>query len=115
MTGLDLETAKREQLPILTVVLKNSTMAIERESLVTSHELYGTRNVGGDYVGIARALGCWAEQISHPEALQDGFRRAREVTESGQPALLEIVTSAETDFAPRTFGRSEAESSESLR
>ncbi|MDQ6878813.1 MAG: thiamine pyrophosphate-requiring protein, partial [Candidatus Dormibacteraeota bacterium] len=61
MTGMDMETAVRERIPILTVVLKNSTMAIETETLVRSHELYGTRSVGGDYAGVARALGCWAD------------------------------------------------------
>ena len=109
MTGMDLETANREGLPILTVVLKNSTMAIETETLVRSHELYGTRNVGGDYVGVARALGCWAEQVADPNALQDAFRRARAETEDGRAALLELITSEETEFAPRRLARVDAQ------
>jgi acetolactate synthase-1/2/3 large subunit len=112
MTGMDLETASRENLPILTIVLKNSTMAIETETLVHSHELYGTRNVGGDYVGVARALGCWAEQVVNPNDLQSAFRRARVATQEGHASLLEIVTSAETEFAPRRLDRVEPENRE---
>ncbi len=38
MTGLDFETAVRNEIPITTIVLNNSAMAIERHALVTSHE-----------------------------------------------------------------------------
>jgi acetolactate synthase-1/2/3 large subunit len=56
MTGLDLETATRARLPILTIVLKNSTMAIERHSLTISHEKQGSRDLGGEYFEIAWSL-----------------------------------------------------------
>ncbi len=39
MTGLDFETAVRCGIPITTVVLNNSAMAIERHALVVSHDL----------------------------------------------------------------------------
>src|SRR5256712_9926533 len=47
MTGLDFETAVRCGIPILTVVLNNSAMAIEIPHLVVSHDKYGARNIGG--------------------------------------------------------------------
>jgi thiamine pyrophosphate-dependent acetolactate synthase large subunit-like protein len=36
MTGMDFETAVRNDIPIRTIVLNNSAVAIERHALVTS-------------------------------------------------------------------------------
>ena len=57
MTGLDFETAARCGIPIITVVLNNSTMAVETGAMATSHELYGTRDLGGNYADMGRAMG----------------------------------------------------------
>jgi thiamine pyrophosphate-dependent acetolactate synthase large subunit-like protein len=56
MTGLDFETAVRSNVPILTVVLNNSTMAIEIPHMKLSHEKYRTRDLGGNYAALAREL-----------------------------------------------------------
>ena len=40
MVGLDFETAVRSSVPITTVVLNNSTMAVETNAMQRSHELY---------------------------------------------------------------------------
>ena len=99
MTGLDFETAVRSDLPILTVVFNNSTMAIERYTLVPSHRLYHTRDLGGDYAGIARDLGGWAERVEHPSEVAPAIERAKRATEDGHAALLEVITSEEIDFS----------------
>ena len=57
MTGLDFGTAARNNIPILTIVLNNSTMAIETTHMARSHELYGTRDIGGSYADMALAMG----------------------------------------------------------
>src|SRR3989441_126696 len=57
MTGLDFETAVRCGIPILTVVLNNSAMAIEIPHLVVSHDKYGARNIGGRYADLGCAPG----------------------------------------------------------
>jgi acetolactate synthase-1/2/3 large subunit len=101
MTGLDFETAVRTGIPILTVVLNNSAMAIEIPHLVLSHEKYKTRDIGGRYADLARAMGGWAERVERPEEISGAFARARKATESGQAALLEFVTSQETAFSHR--------------
>lgn len=101
MTGLDFETAVRSNIPILTVVLNNSTMAIETTHMATSHEMYKTRDLGGDYSEMAKAMGGWSEKVSDPNAIEDAFKRAREVTENGKAALLEFVTSEEQEFSYR--------------
>jgi thiamine pyrophosphate-dependent acetolactate synthase large subunit-like protein len=101
MTGLDFETAVRSRIPILTVVLNNSLMAIEIQHMKLSHERFGTIDIGGNYANIARELGGWSERVEHPSQLGDAFLRARRQTEEGRAALLEIITSAETEFSYR--------------
>ena len=98
MTGLDFETAVRSKIPIITVVLNNSTMAVETRSMADSHRMYNTRDLGGDYADMARAMGGYAERIEDPNDVVAAFQRARRVTEEeGQAVLLEFITSAETE------------------
>ena len=105
MVGLDLETAVRAEIPIITVVLNNSTMAVETESMKVSHGLFKTRDIGGDYADVAHALGAHAERIEEPREIVAAFQRARKVTESGKPVLLEFITAAETAVSERAaFG-----------
>jgi acetolactate synthase-1/2/3 large subunit len=101
MTGLDFETAVRCGVPILTVVLNNSAMAIEIPHLVVSHDKYGTRDIGGRYADLGRAMGGWSERVERPEDIAGSFARARKATEGGQAALLEFITSQETRFSNR--------------
>src|SRR5262245_39626919 len=101
MTGLDFETAVRCGIPILTVVLNNSAMAIEIPHLVLSHEKYGTRDIGGRYADLARAMGGWSERVERPKDIAGAFGRARKATLNGQAALLEFITSQETRFSHR--------------
>ena len=98
MTGLDFETAVRSQIPIITVVLNNSTMAVETRSMAGSHSLFNTRDLGGNYADMGRAMGGYAERIEDPAGIIPAFQRARRVTEEeGKAVLLEFITSAETE------------------
>ncbi len=101
MTGLDFETAARSGIPILTIVLNNSTMAIETSAMARSHELYRTRDLGGDYAELGRAMGGWAERVEDPSDVGAAILRAKAATENGEAALLEFITSAEGDFSHR--------------
>ena len=101
MTGLDFETAARSGIPIITVVLNNSTMAVETNAMATSHALYGTRDLGGNYADMGRAMGGYAERVEDPADVVGAFRRARQQTEEGRAVLLEFITSAETETSHR--------------
>ena len=101
MTGLDFETAARCGIPIITVVLNNSTMAVETGAMATSHELYGTRDLGGNYADMGRAMGGYTERIEDPSDVSAAFQRARQQTEEGRAVLLEFITSAETETSHR--------------
>ncbi len=99
MTGLDIETAVRCKIPILTIVLNNSSMAIEARHLPLSHAKYGTRDIGGDYADMAAAMGAWAERVGEPDDVGPALERARRATEDGRTALLEFITSEEITFS----------------
>ena len=102
MTGLDFDTAVRSRLPIITVVLNNSTMAAETTLMADSHELYNTRDLIGNYADMGRAMGGYAERIEDPSEVIPAFLRARRMTEQeGTPVLLEFITSSETQASHR--------------
>ena len=102
MVGLDFETAVRSNIPIITVVLNNSTMAVETRSMADSHRLYNTRDLGGNYADLGTAMGGYAERIENPSDVAAAFQRARRVTEQdGKAVLLEFITSAETEVSHR--------------
>ena len=101
MTGLDFETAARCGIPIITVVLNNSTMAVETNAMATSHALYGTRDLGGNYADMGRAMGGYAERVEDPNDVVGAFQRARQQTEEGRAVLLEFITAAETETSHR--------------
>ena len=101
MTGLDFETAVRCGIPITTIVLNNSTMAIERHALVVSHDRYRTRDIGGNYADMGRAMGGYAERIDKPAEIIPALERARKINADGRAVLLEFITSEEIDFSHR--------------
>jgi acetolactate synthase I/II/III large subunit len=101
MTGLDFETAVRCGVPICTIVLNNSTMAIEIPHMKLSHEKHHARDLGGSYANLARDLGGWSERVEDPSQVGEAILRARRQTEEGRACLLEFVTNAETAFSKR--------------
>jgi acetolactate synthase-1/2/3 large subunit len=97
MTGLDFETAVRSGIPITTVVLNNSSMAVETHAMETSHRLYNSRDLGGNYADMGRAMGGHAERIEDPAEIAPAFQRARQLNEDGRAVLLEFITAQEID------------------
>ena len=96
MTGLDFETAARSGIPICTVVLNNSSMACEADSMATSHSLFNTRDLGGNYADMGAAMGGWSERVVDPAEIGQAILRARKATQEGKAALLEFITKQQT-------------------
>jgi acetolactate synthase-1/2/3 large subunit len=101
MTGLDFETAVRCGVPICTIVLNNSSMAIEIPHMKLSHEKHNARDLGGSYANLARDLGGWSERVEDPSQIDEAILRARQQTQEGRACLLEFITSQETAFSRR--------------
>jgi acetolactate synthase-1/2/3 large subunit len=94
-TGMDFETAVRERIPILSILLNNFCMAIELKVMPVSTERYRATDISGDYAAMARAFGAYGERITEPGEIIPAIRRGTEATERGEPALLEFITSKE--------------------
>ena len=99
MTGMDIETAARNNIGTLTVVFNNSVMAAERDVLVTSTQKYGTLAVGGNYSLVAEGLGLASMRVERPSDIIPAIREAIDVTASGRPFLLEFVVKEGYDFS----------------
>jgi len=99
MVGMDFETAVRNRIPILSIVLNNGAMSIEAPTLLVATEKFGAKYLGGDYSQVARALGGYSERVEKPGEIVPAIRRAIQVTKGGQPALLEFITKEEGEFS----------------
>ncbi|HEY4215279.1 MAG TPA: thiamine pyrophosphate-requiring protein [Steroidobacteraceae bacterium] len=95
-TGTDFETAVRERLPILSILLNNSSMAIELAIMPKATEKYRATDISGDYAAMARAFGGYGERITSPDQIVPAIKRGIAQTQAGKPALLEFMTSQET-------------------
>ncbi|MDP6351653.1 MAG: thiamine pyrophosphate-requiring protein [Alphaproteobacteria bacterium] len=98
-TGMDFETAVRERIPILSILLNNFSMAIELKIMKVSTEKYRSTDISGDYAAMARAFGGYGERVTEPGEIVPAIRRAIAQTQAGTPALLEFITAKETEVS----------------
>ena len=89
MTGMEIETAARNDIRTLTVILNNESLGASRETL---HERFKGHEIGislrGDYAGVARALGAYGERVDKPADLKQALDRA--LAHPG-PSVLEVA------------------------
>ncbi|MDE2748497.1 MAG: thiamine pyrophosphate-requiring protein [Chloroflexota bacterium] len=98
-TGMDFETAARERIPILSVLLNNFSMAIEIPIMPVSTEKYRSTDISGHYADMAKAFGGYGERVESPEQIIPAIQRGIQKTEEGLPALLEFITAKETEIS----------------
>ncbi|MCO5091657.1 thiamine pyrophosphate-requiring protein [Bosea sp. (in: a-proteobacteria)] len=95
-TGTDFETAAREKIPVLSILLNNGGMATEIKNIPNAVKLYGANVITGNYADMARSLGAYAERIVDPAEIIPAIRRGIAQTKQGKPVLLEFITKQET-------------------
>jgi thiamine pyrophosphate-dependent acetolactate synthase large subunit-like protein len=98
-TGMDLETAARERIAILSILFNNSSMAIEIPVMPVSQAKYGATDITGNYADLATSLGCYGERVADPGEIVAAIKRGIAATEEGRPALLEFLTQKETTIS----------------
>jgi len=98
-TGMDFETAVREHIPILTILLNNFSMACELRFMPVAADKYRSTDISGNYADMARAFGGYGERVTQPADIIPAIRRGIQKTEDGIPALLEFITSKETQYS----------------
>ena len=102
--GLDIETAVRAEIPILTIILNNSTMAIYQDSRFPyAIEKYRVKELSGQFSEVAQALGAFSEKVFDPAEIVPAIKRGLEVTASGRTAVLEFITKEEGDYSKFQF------------
>ncbi|MCG6859023.1 MAG: thiamine pyrophosphate-requiring protein [Salaquimonas sp.] len=94
-TGMDFETAVRERIPILSILLNNFSMAMELPIMAESTRKYRSTDISGNYAEFAKALGGYGERITDPAEIVPAIKRGIEQTKNGVPVLLEFITSQE--------------------
>jgi acetolactate synthase-1/2/3 large subunit len=99
MTGMDLETAARNEIATLTIVFNNSVMAAERQVMETSTAKYRAIDVGGNYAKLAEALNVASMRVSKTEHIGGAIRDAVAHTRAGKPFLLEFIVKEGYDFS----------------
>ena len=98
-TGMDFETAVRERLPILSILMNNFSMAIELKVMPVSTEKYRSTDISGNYADFAKALGGYGERVTDPGQIVAAIKRGIAQTREGTPALLEFITEKATDVS----------------
>jgi len=99
MTGLDLETAVRNEIGIITILLNNSVMANYDRYMPLAIAKHQANRLGGNYAALARDLGAFGERVTSPGEIAPAFSGAIESARDGRPALLEFVTSEEPEVS----------------
>jgi acetolactate synthase-1/2/3 large subunit len=90
--GMEVETAVRERLPILTVILNNSVMGGYGHHMPNASDRYGSNRLSGNYTKVAEGLGAHAERVEQPGDVRAALERAIAATREGRTAVLEMIT-----------------------
>lgn len=100
---MELETAVREDLPIVVVVAVDDAWGMEKTAYLAQGlgagdwEGRGIELAPVRYDGLARELGCHAERVERDEDLAPALARA---TAAGRPAVLHVAIDRELNTRP---------------
>ena len=99
LNGGELETAVRENLPVITIIFNDYGLGNIREYQDRKHE---GRQIGVDYspvdyAAVARAFGAYGERVEKAEDVEPALKRA---VESGRPAVLDVLVDKK-ELAPK--------------
>jgi acetolactate synthase-1/2/3 large subunit len=95
MVGMDFETAVRERIPIIVIVMNNGTLGMFKGINPVASEKFGLNVLSGDYSKVGEGLGGYSERVEQPGEIIPAIQRAKKANDSGRPALIEIVTQEE--------------------
>ncbi len=93
--GMEIETAFREKLSIMTILLNNSRLGGYSNYMPVASDTYNSNKLTGDYTAVAKGLGAYAEKVERPEDVKGAVERGIQATREGRPVLLEMITREE--------------------
>ena len=103
MSGLDIETSARAEIPITTIVLNNGIMATYPGGFPTARETYGVSHMQGDYAGLAQAMGAEGLRVAEARQMGAALEQAKRLNAEGKTVLIDVQTRAEDSRAPARF------------
>ena len=95
MSGLDIETAVRSEIPILTIILNNSIMTHYHENMPEATKVWKLNELSGDYSKVAEGLGAYTEKVKTPDEIAPAIKRGLAANREGRPVVLEMITKEE--------------------
>ena len=103
MSGLDMETAARAELPITVVLLNNGIMATYPGGTPTAREQFGVTKMTGDYGQIAMGMGCEGLYVTDASELPGAIKQAETLNREGKTVMIDVKTRNEDSRAPNRF------------
>ncbi len=104
MSGMDIETGVRHQIPILTIVLNNHVLSGYSRNYPVATDSFAFTNLYGDYASLAQSLGAHGERVVDPGEIIPAIGRAKQAMDTGQPALIEFMTKEENTLSRYPVG-----------
>ena len=104
MTGMDFETAVRNNIPILSILFNNYAMAMEFKVMSVSRAKYHSTDISGNYADWAKALGGYSERVTEPDQVVHALLQGIAATKEGKPALLEFITTQDKVYSTFEYG-----------
>jgi thiamine pyrophosphate-dependent acetolactate synthase large subunit-like protein len=95
MVGMDIETASRSGIGIVTILLNNSAMGNYEDYIPIAIERYDAKSLSGDYSAVGSALGAWTVKVAQPEEIVPAIQQGLDVAASGRPVVIEVITREE--------------------
>ncbi len=92
MAGMDFETAARNRIGVMTVILNNGVMSGYGKHMPTAVQKWQADQLGGDYAALGRALGVESERVCEHDQLAAAFQRGLAAAADDRPYVLEIMT-----------------------
>ena len=99
MTGMDFETAVRDQIPIMSILFNNFAMAMEFKAMAVSREKYHSTDISGNYADWAKALGGYSERVTDAAQVTHALLNGIAATKEGRPVLLEFITTQDKVYS----------------
>ena len=95
MSGLDLETASRTEVPITTVLLNNGGMATYPGGFPVARERYGVSNMQGNYAKIAEGMGVTGITVKKVSEMRPALEEAQRLNADGKTVLIDVHSDME--------------------
>ena len=99
MTGMDFETCVRCNIPIMSILFNNYSMAMEFGAMAVSREKYKSTDISGNYADFAKALGGYSERVTEPGQIAHALLNGIAATREGRPVLLEFITTQDKVYS----------------